>query len=347
MSPIFSGSEAAERLRISREAASKRVQRGMLRHVGGNSNKPGAKPQGELPSSSLAQLSALVAVAGAVTTMFYASGLFVLWAPIARRYTHDISASWHAVSLMPQTSVIGRGFISVWVFSIITFLFTSVIVLLVRSEAPMAKMIVRALRWMNAMLGLFFIFVVGRYIFGALRGTPPKNFYPAFLPFGSTSTEPDKPVSTTETFLSLGVGVCLGVVILFLSVRIFRYTHLAFETRDKADSESSPPPTEENILVSSIKALWNYRLPRIASGSALLKAIAILFTIGFLQATIIAAFAPEPPVPRVELNRKEDTRVEGDLLAHAEGFWYILKLNGDVLAIPDGDVQDARVFADN
>ena|SRR5215216_1061180 len=155
MSPIFSGSEAAERLRISREAACKRVQRSMLRNVGGNTNQPGAKPQGERPSWSLTQLSALVAVAGAVTTMIYASGLFVLWAPIARRYTHDISASWHAVSLMPQVSVIGRGFISVWALSFITAGFMFMLVLLFRSEAPMAKMIVRALGWMNAVLGLF------------------------------------------------------------------------------------------------------------------------------------------------------------------------------------------------
>src|SRR5215217_3258309 len=138
----------------------------------------------------------------------------------------------------------------------------------------------------------------------------------------------------------------LGVVILFLAARVYRYTQLAFENTDKADSESSTPPTEENIFVAGIKALWNYRLTPIASGSASLKAIAILFTIGFLQATIIAAVAYEPPVPKVELTRKEHANVEGDLLAHTDGFWYVLKLNGDVLAIPDGDVQEARVFAD-
>src|SRR5215216_3300969 len=207
-------------------------------------------------------------------------------------------------------------------------------------------------------VGAFFVFIVGRYIFGALQGTPPKNFFPAFVPFVSTSTELDKAVSSTETFFNMAIGLCLGVVILFLAARVYRYTQLAFENTDKADSESSPPPTEENnnidsriealenIFVSGIKALWNYRLTPIASGSALLKAIAILFTIGFLQATIIAAVAYEPPVPKVELTRNEHANVEGDLLAHTDGFWYVLKLNGDVLAIPDGDVQEARVFAD-
>jgi hypothetical protein len=136
--------------------------------------------------------------------------------------------------------------------------------------------------------------------------------------------------------------------------RLHRHIHAALERSDNSHPIPSPPPdlktqlgrTEKtNGFIATVGAIWNYKFPHIVSRNNFLKAIAILFTIGFLQAATFAAIASEPPVPKVELIRNEETNVEGDLLAHTEGFWYVLEPNGEILSIPDDEVHEARVLS--
>jgi hypothetical protein len=56
--------------------------------------------------STAGQLSAVLAGLAALT---YVLGLLVLWVPIARTYTGDLTTAWHAVSLVPRPVVAGLG----------------------------------------------------------------------------------------------------------------------------------------------------------------------------------------------------------------------------------------------
>lgn len=56
--------------------------------------------------STIGQLSAVLAVLAALT---YLLGLLVLWLPIARTHTDDLTTAWHAVSLVPRPVVAGLG----------------------------------------------------------------------------------------------------------------------------------------------------------------------------------------------------------------------------------------------
>lgn len=379
MSQLLSLSEAAKRLGISREAAYKRVKRGTLRHVKGsdglmyvrsddvntettggndghrNTKEPtsGANGGSKRPSWDLTSLSALVAIAGALISLIYVSGLFVLWAPIARRYTHDVATSWHAVSLIPKTSVIGHGFISIWFVTILNALLVVVMEVWMLSEDPIGQKLLKAYLWLISIFGLFSSYLIGRYIFGAILGSPPEHFVPEWVPFLSASNSTDTTETPAETFIGMAAGVCIILIVAFFLPRFSRHIHAALEASDNGHPETSPPDAEEtNGFIATVgavfhtaRAIWNYRFPRIVSSTNFLKAMAILFTMGFLQAATFAAIAADPPVPRVELIRNEDTNVEGDLLAHAEGFWYVLKPDGEILSIPDDEVHEARVLS--
>jgi len=54
----------------------------------------------------LAELATLVTVAGITV---YVLGLIGVAIPIFRTFTHNMSAAWYTVSLMPRTVVAGQG----------------------------------------------------------------------------------------------------------------------------------------------------------------------------------------------------------------------------------------------
>jgi len=73
-----------------------------------------------------------------------------------------------------------------------------------------------------------------------------------------------------------------------------------------------------------------------------LTSITVVLASSFLLSFLIfVVAAPRPPLPRVELTGSQ--RVEGRLLAHAEGYWYILNVEGNVVAISDEVAKRATV----
>src|SRR5829696_1669126 len=112
--------QAAEKLGIKRGSVYKRVQRGTLEHTKGPDGQvyvyldaddeksviSGAQREREKLPLTFGELSAIIGVVAALT---YALGVFTLWAPIARVYTHDFDTAWYAVSLFPRTVAVGRA----------------------------------------------------------------------------------------------------------------------------------------------------------------------------------------------------------------------------------------------
>lgn len=119
--------EAAEQLGISRGAAYKRVRRGTLAHTKGQDGRvyvyldAGKNTEQDMgvkesrignQSNQRSWWDFVVGVSGALAligAMTYVLGLFTLWVPIARIYTHDFVTAWHAASLAPRTIVAALG----------------------------------------------------------------------------------------------------------------------------------------------------------------------------------------------------------------------------------------------
>jgi hypothetical protein len=119
--------EAAERLGVTTDAVRKRVPRCTLPstkgpdghvHVYMDTNAASGEGSGSEESSTdsgfgdLAKsidIPTLLTSFAAIATLVYILGIFSLWAPIWRTYTHDIDTAWQAVSLVPRTVVIGLG----------------------------------------------------------------------------------------------------------------------------------------------------------------------------------------------------------------------------------------------
>lgn len=60
-----------------------------------------------------------------------------------------------------------------------------------------------------------------------------------------------------------------------------------------------------------------------------------------LGAAILATLFVEPPLPTVEITATGETR--GTLLAHTDGFWYVFDQDGELISIPDAQVEVVRI----
>jgi hypothetical protein len=66
-----------------------------------------ARTQSEGQTISFGEASAFL---GVLAVAVYCVGIVTLWVPLARTYTSgDYSTAWYAVSLIPRTTVIGKG----------------------------------------------------------------------------------------------------------------------------------------------------------------------------------------------------------------------------------------------
>jgi hypothetical protein len=88
--------------------------------------KMGGTAQVQGRSWDLGQVAALlggfVGGFGAITTMSYLLGFYTLWIPIVLNYTHDIVTSTYAVSIVPATTVISNGLISILIPTVLAAL---------------------------------------------------------------------------------------------------------------------------------------------------------------------------------------------------------------------------------
>ena len=61
----------------------------------------------------------------------------------------------------------------------------------------------------------------------------------------------------------------------------------------------------------------------------------------FVAALAMAAATGSPPLPPVQV--AASTHIEGDLLGHVDGFWYVFDEQGTLVSIPDKDVTEVRI----
>jgi hypothetical protein len=141
-------SEAAERLEISEAAVRKRMQRNTLKHskwadgrvyvhvpAGKDDEKDAGTQKSEDTNQARGSWWDYAAGASgllvALSLMIYVLGLFALWAPIMRTYTHNAVTAWHAVSLVPRPVVAGLGMRQLVAFPLLTALTLLTLVLVV------------------------------------------------------------------------------------------------------------------------------------------------------------------------------------------------------------------------
>ena len=55
------------------------------------------------------------------------------------------------------------------------------------------------------------------------------------------------------------------------------------------------------------------------------------------------AFVNEPPLATVDLAGSPSAK--GQLLTHVDGYWYVFNQQGNLVAIPDGNVKAAEICA--
>jgi hypothetical protein len=76
------------------------------------------------PSNLFNKISTFLTVFAGLATLIYVLGLFTLWGPIAKTYTHDFHMAWHAVSLVPRIVVAGLGVEQFVAFPLLLMLLT-------------------------------------------------------------------------------------------------------------------------------------------------------------------------------------------------------------------------------
>ena len=76
----------------------------------------------------VAGASGLLAVLGAMT---YVLGMFALWVPVTRTYTHSFYTAWHAASLVPRNVVAGLGVERIVAWPLVGVVLTVTLILVV------------------------------------------------------------------------------------------------------------------------------------------------------------------------------------------------------------------------
>jgi hypothetical protein len=379
--------EAAERLGISEAAVRKRMQRNTLKHrkwpdgrvyvklgprnvVPTDTDQPtraaGAPTQEERRVWDLGQISALAGVLGAITSMTYILGVYVLWMPLAVNYTHDVATSLYSVSIVPRTMVIGHGLSRIW----IPTLFVALVYIV--GFLDMKPRLRRAYAVFLLVSSIAYSVWV---IVGLLSGKPA----PAIV--GSYAyTE-----YTLANYVVLAAVCAVSLPALaFASAKLVKYGELAFgapsggdqprEPVDKDDGalpnpsrakeERDPLPGRTLVLPGRFlirlhRAAEDYQLfPHIVSRINFLKGIATVFALGFLLSILAATLSVNPPLPTGTMkispageSTNESQRIEGRLLAHTEGYWYVFdvagKNRGELIALRDDQVENVTLASED
>ena len=104
---------------------------------------------------------------------------------------------------------------------------------------------------------------------------------------------------------------------------------------------TSGPPAA-TFLVLRVALTIKRRWPKVVSRRAALW-ISVLFglVVMVVVASTIGAIKSEPPLPAVGV--AGSTSIDGDLLAHVDGFWYVFDEQGTLVAIPDEEVTEVRI----
>jgi hypothetical protein len=264
------------------------------------------KATNESQSRSLELLSGVSAALAAVAVLIYILGLIALGVPIYNLYTHDMSITWHAMSLAPRTTVAGLGVqrlftVPAWVFAYITvsILLAQLLVVLLRLKGNAVNIVGWALSLVFTVL-LNSIFVWWKLSSGILL----SDTY--FSSNGLTS------------IISWGALIVYALGAFTVGIE----------------------------LIGQVYYRSGSYLPGLHDAKKALRALAVWFGILFLAGLMQAAIAQPPlPKVEVNAARGEAT-TKGVLLTHVDGYWYVFGSRSHALiAIPDREVDEIRIPA--
>jgi hypothetical protein len=96
------------------------------------------------------------------------------------------------------------------------------------------------------------------------------------------------------------------------------------------------------LIISGLGWEYGRIIPHIVGGWDLIKGLAVLAGMSF-AAGVVEASQIDPPLPTVKIKENGGNTKEGQLVTHADGFWYFFEVAGRLECIDDDDVEDAWV----
>jgi hypothetical protein len=262
-------------------------------------------------SIAFGEASALVAV---IAVGVYILGLVALWVPISVSYTHDLAASWHAVSLVPRTTVVGQGvtviappllgqMVPLLALPLLGVLVTRALEKRIRAVRQGSS---RALPLVSAIFVSFVILGLLIALFG----------FWFFLTFGG------------KEYIDLWEW--MAVLIMPIAV---------LATGSWLKGSRRPRSAEDRLFEEGSS------LPEPVRGGSPLRVAALLGSMLFATALVIGAFR-DPPLPAVEITG-DNHHIEGNLLTHTDRFWYVFDQEGVLVVLPDMEVTEVRIIPDD
>jgi hypothetical protein len=264
--------------------------------------------------SSLADLAQASALVTGFVGAIYFLGLVALWMPVARLHTKDFTTALYAVSLAPRTFVAGQGVKNFLGPSLANVLYAAIAFLLLLTIAS-------------------FLWEIG------------KHSKLAFLQKGGAANA-----------MSAGVVVGLLMVAVYAIPEQTGFSITGFDFRSAGPGGSVLVSTA--LVLSLVGGLLGgyfiFRgldveegeyFPHVSNRRAIIKGLIATFIVALL-ASFPAAAAKAPPLPWVEvISTKESNNIEGFLVNHSEGSWYILKNNSQMLVVvKDDQIDKANIF---
>jgi hypothetical protein len=260
--------------------------------------------------------SAAGLVAG-LAALMYVLGLLALWIPIHRTYTHDLAAAWYAASLVPNTVVAGIGAGQ--------FLATPL--------ALVATVLVGVL--VGGSLTLYIIGPLVVFVAKRLRPRARLMFYLCVLLLASAGI-----VWRISLHGGLLRGLIIAAVGLLLTVASILFLLRRSLFRQGGDSYHQNDATEKSRERDS-------RGAERAENRELIAFFSFLFGAFYLFIVAVSATLHPPPLPTASING--ESHIEGKLLAHNDGFWYVFhrdekKKPWRLVAVPDSKVKTVEVL---
>jgi hypothetical protein len=352
----------------------------------------------------LAGVSGLVVVLG---LMVYVLGLFTLWAPIVRTYTHNAVTAWYAVSLVPRPVVAGLGMRQLVAFPLLT---TITILTLFFTFYYLFRVLSRVLRnrfgkppshetdeasgekkkyLQRLQTGSFAAMPVYGLVllyagwliaanFAPLLGVPQWRlalslvflllcaFFAVTTILGGVITA----FAAKKERRGWSLFIVFVIVTLFWCGLLITLFYITLPSIVKPSSLLQQLRTAEaayitDAVIVSVAALF---VAGIAPGGLFLflrpladraqhqdnvadrrrpfrrrpfiLVLASIIVPSFLAAFMLT-FVSDPPLATVDIDGSRG--VEGALLTHVDGYWYVFNPKGNLVAVPDDDVTDVNI----
>jgi len=304
-----------------------------------------------------AGVSGLAVLFGA---LIYALGLVVVFAPLLRTETHDVSTAWHATFLVPRSTVAGLGVRQLVAFPLAAG------ALMLAWALLWGKLTESRIRWLRTFVGgpmIIAIVLYASWYLSTVPGPISKAPYTSLVLFVTTSTAA---ISFSVAGLGLLIyrdyrlGLLIGVfgpVSAILSFLSWRYSiapkveslqQLSGIIGSLLDIAIVVAASSIVYLGATLAAvLLDYEEADLNSQydkwKIRLRAFIMLLACAFAGAFLLTV-PSSPPLLSAQINTKDGEDVTGRLLVHTEGFWYIFKTQKDkskstLRAIPDDKVK--------